>query len=80
VSIVLTLCDRRFVNDIARCRHLIDSTTCNVVETVVRLQFLLADRDEAVAVAGRQRDEARSAAGSRCTNLREKISTKCHCP
>jgi hypothetical protein len=30
-----------------------------VVEATLRLQFLLADRDEAVAVARRQRDETR---------------------
>ena len=38
------------------------STTCNAVEAILRLQFLLADRDEAVAVARRQRDEAPEAA------------------
>jgi hypothetical protein len=53
------LCDRRFIDDIARRRHLLDSTTCDAVEAILRLQFLLADRDEAVAVARRQRDEAR---------------------
>jgi hypothetical protein len=55
------LCDRRFVDDIARRRHLLDSTTCNAVEAILRLQFLLADRDEAVAVTRRQRDEVREA-------------------
>ena len=54
------LCDRRFVNDIARRRHLLDSTTC-AVKAILRLQFLLADHDEAVALARRQRDEAREA-------------------
>jgi hypothetical protein len=54
------LCGRRFDN-IARRRHLVDSTTCDAVETILRLQFLLADRDKAVAVARRQRDEAREA-------------------
>jgi hypothetical protein len=53
------LCDRRFVDDIARRRHLLDSTTCNAVEAILRLQFPLADRDEAVAVACHQRDEVR---------------------
>jgi hypothetical protein len=52
---------RRFVDDIARRRHLLDSTTCDAVEAILRLQFLLADREEAVAVARRQRDEAREA-------------------
>jgi hypothetical protein len=56
------LCDRRFVNDIARRRHLLDSTTCDAVEAILRFQFLLADCNEAVAVARRQRDEARDAA------------------
>jgi hypothetical protein len=56
------LCDRRFVDNIARRRHLLDSTTCDAVEAILRLQFLLADRNEAVAVARRQRDEAREAA------------------
>jgi hypothetical protein len=56
------LCARRFVNDIARRRHLLDSRTCNAVEAILRLQFLLADRDEEVAVERRQRDEAREAA------------------
>jgi hypothetical protein len=45
------LCDRRFVDDIADRRHLIGSTTCGAVEAILRLQILLADRDEAVAVA-----------------------------
>jgi len=55
------LCDRRFVDDIARHRHLLDNTTCNAIEAILRLQSLLADREEAVAVARRQRDEAREA-------------------
>jgi len=54
-------CDRRFGDSIARRRHLLDGTTCNAVEAILRLQFLLADREEAVAVARRQRDEAREA-------------------
>jgi hypothetical protein len=55
------LSERRFVDDIARRRHLLDGPTCDAVEAILRLQFLLADRDEAVAVARRQRDEAREA-------------------
>jgi hypothetical protein len=55
------LCDRRFIDNIARGRHLIDSTTCNAVEAILRLQFLLADRDQTVAAVRRQRDEAREA-------------------
>jgi hypothetical protein len=49
------LCDRRFIDNIARHRHLLDSTTCDAVKAIPRLQFLLADRDEAVAMARRQR-------------------------
>jgi hypothetical protein len=39
--------------------HLVDSTTCDAVEAILCLRFRLADRNEAVAVARRQRDEAR---------------------
>jgi hypothetical protein len=55
------LCDRRFVNNLARRRHLVDSTACDAVEAILRLRLLLADRDEAVAVTRRQRDESRKA-------------------
>jgi hypothetical protein len=55
------ICDRRFMDDTARRRHLLDSKRCNIIEECLRLQFLLADREEALAVARRQRDEAREA-------------------
>jgi hypothetical protein len=37
------LCDRRFVDDKARRRHLVDSYKCNAVEEIFGLQFLLGE-------------------------------------
>lgn len=54
------ICDRAFADKEARARHLIETTRHpDIVEDYLRLQFLLADREEALLVARRQRDEAR---------------------
>ncbi len=54
------LCGRYFRGAMARRQHLLNSTKCDVIGEVLRLQILLADREEALVVARRQRDEARS--------------------
>jgi hypothetical protein len=53
------ICYRAFDSARSRRVHLVESSKCNVVEELLRLRFLLADREEAVMVARRQRDEAR---------------------
>jgi hypothetical protein len=55
------LCDRRFGDERARKLHLVESRRCNAVESLLELRYLLADREDALAVARRQRDEARAA-------------------
>ncbi len=53
------ICDRRFVDAKARNAHLTTSSRCDIIEELGRLRFLLADREEALGVARKQRDEAR---------------------
>jgi hypothetical protein len=55
------ICDLRFVDAKARNAHLISSARCNIIEELGRLRFLLADREEALAITRQQRDEAREA-------------------
>ncbi len=48
-----------FVDAKARNAHLTTSSRCDIIEELGRLRFLLADREEALGVARKQRDEAR---------------------
>jgi hypothetical protein len=49
------------MDDKTRRQHLAFSKKCDPIEHVLKLQFLLADREEALTVARHQRDEARTA-------------------
>jgi hypothetical protein len=56
------LCDRTFATDEHRTLHLLKTTKHpSIIEEFLKVRFLLADREEALTVARRQRDEAREA-------------------